>query len=174
MKTLRLRRARNPVHCTRRYPVYAAIAVGVALVVALIAVSVAKKNITNAYEKGRVQLAQSIQTNINEALRAFDRITLPNADVQGDILPTMRTHLYAARTLNEAMVDTYGITSGVVDAEVFTQIETAIDEVERSIDSGLSIQTARDTLSRYITSMETALIERFEGSDQLRSRTALK
>ena len=173
MKTLRLKRGRNPVHRTRRYPLYALLIALVAVSVALIIVSVAKKNITTAYERGREQIALSIQTNINEALRAFDRIALPGADVEGDILPSMRTHLYAAKALNDTMVDTYGAGSAIFENELFTQIENAIDQVEKSIVAGQSTQAARETLASHMTRMETAMAERLQGSEVFRSRTAL-
>lgn len=174
MKTLRLKRGRNLVHHTRRYPMYALLIALLGVTIALTIVSVAKKNITQAYDRGREQIAMSIQTNLNEALRAFDRITLPGADIRGDILPSMRTHLYAAQALNEAMVDTYGPDSSVIENEVFTQIENAISEVEKSIVAGQSILSAREVLASQMTRMETAMAEKFEGREEFRSRTALK
>ncbi|MEA4898925.1 hypothetical protein ACH6CV_16040 [Bacillota bacterium Meth-B3] len=174
MGFFKLKKTRSRVHPTQRYPRYAAIALLVALTGALIVVGVLKGRAQGRLAFGRQQLATQIQSNLGQATRTFEKMSLPGANVQGDILPAMKLHLFAAGELNKVMVETYGPQSSMIDQDIFGQIDLAIAQIARNIAEGTSPRLAQDTLSSYMTQMETDLNARFAGSDLLMSRGSLK
>lgn len=174
MGFFKLKKTRSRVHHTQRYPQYAAVALLVLLAGALIVVSVLRGRAQGQLALGRQQLATQIQSNLGQATRAFERMSLPGADVQGDILPEMKLRLFAAGELNEVMIETYGPQSSMIDQDIFGQIDLAIAQITRNIAEGTSPRLAQDTLSSYMAQMEADLNARFAGSELLMSRGSLK
>lgn len=174
MKAFKIKRSRSPVHKSRHYPLYAAIAVGLVLAVALTVTIIAKNRAQAQLDLGRQQLASQIQSNLNGAFRACEQMTLPGANVEGSLLPTMKQHMYAADEINRVMIDVYGRESSMIDGDIFSQIELAFTQIERSITEGQSITSAHQTLTSYMTQLETDLNARFAGTELLMSRGSLK
>ncbi|MEG0935134.1 MAG: hypothetical protein RSJ41_06055 [Clostridia bacterium] len=172
MKAFRLKHTRTRVHQTQRYPLYACLAVVLALVVALGIVWAGKNRAEAAYQQGREQLAEAIQTDLNAARRSFDKSSMPGTDVQGEVLPEMKEYLYAAKQMNRAMRDIYG--EAVLDDETFQQLQVAISGVNQKITGGQSTKQAIEVLASCMNEVETDLNTRFADSGMLLSRTALK
>ena len=98
---------------------------------------------------------------------------LPGTNVAEDVLPTMEQHLYAAGELNDVMIAAYGAQSAL-SAEDFSNVEAALDEVNRMILTGQSTSAAKAELTARMTEMEVAMTTCFGDTDQLKPRTALK
>ncbi len=172
MKFFHLKHSRSRVHHSRRYPLYGALALLLVLAVMLTVVWVGKNQAEQRIALGRQNLATSVQSDLNAAIRAYESASLPTADLGGEILPTMRQHLYAARVGNRVMLDTYQ--ENVVDEQILTQIETAIAQVERTLTLGQSSTNALSALGTALSQMEEELSARFADTGLLLSRSALK
>lgn len=172
MKFFHLKRSRSRVHHTQRYPLYGALAALLAVAVALAVVWVGKDRAEESAALARQNLATSIQSDLNAAMRAYERASLPTADLDGDIFPAMRRHLYAARTGNRVMEDTYR--ESVVDEQTLDQIESAMGQVEHMLALGQSTDSALSALGAILGQMEADLSARFADTGLLLSRTALK
>lgn len=173
MRNFTLKRTRSRVHPARNYPIYALLGVLACTLVALTVVCVLKTNADRALQGCRDELAANIQINLNETLRALDRMDLPGTNVAEDVLPTMEQHLYAAGELNDVMIAAYGAQSAL-SAEDFSNVEAALDEVNRMILTGQSTSAAKAELTARMTEMEVAMTTCFGDTDQLKPRTALK
>ncbi|MBR2571111.1 MAG: hypothetical protein IKE30_03145 [Clostridia bacterium] len=152
------------------YPLYACAALIVALAVALAAVCVLKARDARLLRFNREMLIDRIETDLNQTLRSYDKMALPNADVAGDILPDMRQHLYAADALNEVLVEVYGESWSVLDHDDYREIESVMDEVEKQISFGQKPEQARARLAAYMMVMQGRLTARFGGEALLMPR----
>ena len=172
MKFFHLKRSRSRVHHSQRYPLYGALALLLALAVTLTVVWMDKDRAEQSAALARQNLATSVQSDLSAAIRAYESASLPTADLRGDILPSMRRYLYAARVGNRVMLDTYQ--ESVVDEQILTQIETAIAQVERTLSLGQSSTSALSALGAALDQMEEELSARFADTGLLLSRSALK
>ncbi len=174
MKFFKLKKSRNRVHHTRRYPIYAGIAVVAALVLALAVVSILKSRTDGTLAANRRHLASQIQVNLSQAASACEKSSLPGANLPGDILPAMRLYLYAASELDDVMMDSFGADSSMIDETIFSQIDLSITQIERAIQEGKSTAAMLETLRAYMGQLEQDLEKRFAGTELLMSRGSLK
>lgn len=173
MKDMRLKRTRSRVNKRPLYPVYALCALCVLAVVALVAVIILNSRSVTALSNARARLSERTQQEINLALRAYDRIDLPGADLRGDILPEMRKNIYAAAALNQTFIDTYGMERAVAAPQTFTAMNDAIDRLDAAIQAGQTGTNEREQLKSAVLAIETEMAQRLAGSDLLQHKSAL-
>jgi hypothetical protein len=172
MRFFHLKRPRATAHRSNLYPVYAVIALGLALVIALGVVSAIMVRRSKTLEGGYNTLTAHIQTDLNMVLRTFSQAGLPNAELQSDIIPNMRLYLYAADSFNEVLIDMYGQNAAVVDDALNQQITLQLDEIERLIKTGLSTQDALAKLTGYMAQLEADMASKFAYNNLLLPQTA--
>lgn len=172
MKFFHLKRSRSRVHHTQRYPLYGALSMVLVIAVVLAVVWVGKDRAEGSAALARQNLATSIQSDLNAAIRAYEKVSLPTANLEDDIFPTMRQHLYAARVGNRIMEDTYKET--VVDDKTLDQIESALKQVEHLRSLGQTGDADLSALGMVLAQMEADLSARFADTGLLLSRTALR
>ena len=173
MRFFRLKRPRSTAHRRNLYPVYAVIAVFVALVIALSVVSILLTQRSKRLESGYNVLAGQIQSDLNMALRTFEASSLPNVDLAGDMAPTMRMYLYTADSLNEVLMDQYGKGASVLDENLYQQITLALDDIVKLVNIGQSTDNAMQQLSSYMATLKTNMEEKFSYNNLLLPQMAM-
>jgi hypothetical protein len=173
MRFFRLKRPRAKAHRSNLYPVYAVIAVFVALALALGVVSLMLTQRAKRLESGYNLLAGHIQTDLNMALRTFEQASLPKADLAGDIVPGMRMYLYAADSFNEVLVDQYGSGASVLDESLYQQINLALDDIEKLVKVGQSTDDALLQLNQYMATLKTNMEAKFSYNNLLLPQMAM-
>ncbi len=172
MKVFHLKKTRSRVHHTRRHPLYALLALLLIACVTLTILWVKMAGARRQVALARQNLAAGVQTELNAAIRAFEKHELPTADLKGDIIPTMRIRLHAARTGNRIMQDSYR--EFIVEEQTLDQIEDAVDQVDRMLALGQNTSPAIGVLGSCLDQMEADLTLRFADTGLFVSRTALK
>ena len=173
MRFFRLKRPRATAHRSNLYPVYAVIAVFVALAIALSVVSILLTQRSKRLEEGYNVLAGLIQTDLNMALRAFEESGLPGADLSGDVVPAMRMYLYTADSLNEVLVDQYGKGASVLDENLYQQINLALDDIVKLVNIGQSTDAAITQLSAYMATLKTNMEAKFSYNNLMLPQMAM-
>lgn len=173
MRFFRLKRPRATAHRSNLYPVYAVIAVFVALAIALSVVSVMLTNRAKRLETGYNTLVAHIQTDLNMALRTFEQSSLPKADLAGTIVPGMRMYLYSADSFNEVLTDQFGQGASVLDENLYQQINLALDDIEKLVNVGQSTDDALSQLSAYMATLKTNMESKFSYNNLLLPQTAM-
>lgn len=131
------------------------------------------KNRTEAQlAETREIMAASIQSDMNEALRSCENIDRKNADLAGDVLPTMRLHMYAANEMNDALTEVFGEEYSMIDAERHDDFEAIMDEFDRLMVAGHSTDSTKEKLIACMDGFKVALSNRFTADGSLLPKTA--
>ena len=127
---------------------------------------VSRGNALRRLDKTREALTASIQ---------YDSMARKNnTAIAEDILPGMQQHMYAARTLNTLLTESFGEKYAVLTPELYSSFEEAVAAYEKQISMGQSTADAAERMTRCMTGIETALNDRFGKDGLLSPRTALK
>ena len=86
----------------------AAYALSAALLITLCISISMRSHMQNQYAKAREELMDSIYTELYIFCQTFDQISVPGVDVQNELIPQMKNHFLAARTLNTAAAKAFG------------------------------------------------------------------
>ena len=172
MIIFRRKRARDYRHPYKRYALYAAGGAYALLLLALLITLSAKNAANRTLEECRDVMAASIQENMNQALRSFDEINRRSADLQGEILPSMKQRLYAADAMNRAMVETFGEQYSVYDLSQYENFAAIMAKFDELLATGQSTDEAKLTLASYMTQVEELVSERFGPNGLLLPKTA--
>ncbi|MDO4547028.1 MAG: hypothetical protein Q4D04_02920 [Clostridia bacterium] len=165
MKRLRLRRTRNSVHRTQRYPLYAAIIV-IALLCVTVAILLVQKNRLDSLTNTSLnEMAASIQSDVKIAVQECAKISLPGAKVQDEILPNMRLHLYAAKQMNESMINVYDFE--MLDEDAYSRAQSAIDAIEAQISKGRTYDEELAELTQAMEELEKSVDAHFPDVENL-------
>lgn len=119
-------------------------------------------NIQQEYTGARNELGQSIYTNLYELYTECGAAEQPGADMPNTILPGMREHYYAARTLDDAMARCYGSEYQVLTATVRSAINDVFSAYADAYRMGKSTATADEGLEACANSLESILLTRFD------------
>lgn len=141
------------------------------LVFAVVAVSGRSRLQTQLSETQDI-LAASVQSNITKAMNSYEGINRKSADLSGDILPTMRRHLYAAYGMNRVLVETFGEEYSMIESTQYEQFENIMDQFDRLIASGQSTDPAKESLALCMEDMKNSLTNRFTAEGSLLPKTA--
>ncbi len=117
-------------------------------------------------------LAASIQRDMSEALNSYESIDRKSANLSGDILPTMRRHMYAAYEMNKVLTETYGAEYSMLDEEQYDSFEAIMDRFDGLLAAGQSTAPARESLTACMESIRSAMTNRFTAEGTLLPRTA--
>ena len=112
----------------------------------------------------RDSIAAAEYTELSSAIACFDTVGYPNADLMGDILPTLELHLHAASILDTLLVGEYGEAYRLLDAEVYRYIQLTMDEISNAAAQGLSTELGVENLSVYMLILKNNLSTRFDES----------
>lgn len=172
MRFFTLKKSRNRVHHTQRYPLYAAlIALAVALVVLTVMI-VQKTRLEEQLRRNRLELADQAQTEVSIAMNAYNRIHLSGADLEGNLIPAMDEHLYAADRLSTILALSHGEQYGVMDHQLYLQIDQVLSEVTKHLTGGTSTTTTLEQLGTLIDKLQSEMEARY-GETTLLPQTSI-
>ena len=117
-------------------------------------------------------LAASIQSDLSDALNSYEGIDRKSADLAGDILPTMRTHMYAAYEMNRILVETFGEEYSMLDAAQYESFEAVMNRFDQLLAAGQSTDPAKETLAACMNDLKNSLAGRFTAEGDLLPKTA--
>lgn len=110
----------------------------------------------------RNAIASAEQQELLTAVSCFERIGYPNADLAGDILPTLEKHLHAASTLDAVLCGTCGTQYSLLDGEVLRYVTLTMAELHTAVKQGTSTDAGIENLSVYMLMLKNSLGERFD------------
>lgn len=168
MKLLRSKGPRymktNPAAMTKVYVI-----AGLAFVVCVALGVMSYLTVRNGQQanQARLQLRSGIETDLTQVVRTFEEISAPRADVQGTLLPKMRTHLYSAYAFNRVLTDAFGQGETVLDNQLYRDMEGAMDAMDKLIDQGQGITAAQGTLEEYVQQVRVILSGNLAGDSMV-------
>ncbi len=170
MRFFQLKRPRSLQNKSRLYPTYGLVALVLVLAIALTVIGIQKSREGRMLISAREQLKSSIQSDLTMVMRTYDQLNLPKADISGTLLPVIRQHLYSAYAMNTVLADVYGNEHSILDNGFYTQIMSAVDEMDSQIGRGIIVDVTTSALSGCITEMRNNLAN----SEGMIPQTALK
>lgn len=117
-------------------------------------------------------LAAAIQSDLNDALDSYAGIDRKSANLSGDILPTMRRHMYSAYEMDKILVETFGAEYSMLDAERYASFEAIMNRFDQLIAAGQSPDPAKETLAACMNDLKNSLAGRFTAEGNLLPKTA--
>ncbi len=110
----------------------------------------------------RNTIASAEQRELQSALACFDTVGYPNADLLGDIMPTLEVHLHAASALDEILVESCGAEYGLIDPEVYRYVQLSMSEILSAAEQGMSTDLGVENLRVYMLILKNNLAVRFD------------
>ena len=144
----------------------------VLLLVMMLSAASSRNHLDNRLNEAQEMMAASIQNDMNKVLRAHDTIDHKSADLSGDILPTMKQHMYAANEMNKALTETFGEEYSMIDPKQYEEFLSIMEQFDHLLAAGQSTAPAKESLVLCMDSMETALANRLTAEGNLLPKTA--
>lgn len=163
--------ARKLAHRSNLYPVYIAAAVLVVLIAALVTTVVLGRRFSAQLDLNRKQLSEHIQSELNLAVRAFDEVDLPTANLEESIIPAMRLHLYAADAMNDVLSSVYGADASIFTSDLYRNIVMALDAIEASRKAGQTTNNDLAALKEFMAQLESDMNTKFQSVNLLMPQT---
>ena len=147
-------------------PIIAALIALVLIVLVCIFASEAN-SVRNEYALARDSMGEDLYTSLYMFARSYDGVTLAGADVQGSILPTMRSYYTAATALDDAIVNAYGQRYQLLDATTREAVDEAFEAFDDAFAQGASTTDAVSNMSACVQSVEQLLTTRYDAATRL-------
>ena len=138
---------------------FIAIVVAVLIVALCVAVIFAVRN-SQRMNEGRAQIEETILDNLTMILRTYDRFPEPKADIGGELLPEISKHLHTAYAQNNTLIDLHGASTSILDNDLYSQINEAIDALDREVKADRIVNAAENALTPYVERLRQILAER--------------
>ena len=124
-------------------------------------------HIQNEYAQARDSVGADLYYNLYMFARSYDGVTLAGADVQGSILPTMRSYYTAATALDDAIVNAYGQRYRLLDGTTRDAIEAAFEAFDDAFAQGDTTNDAVSSMSACVQGVEQLLTTRYDAATRL-------
>lgn len=147
-------------------PIIAALIALVLIVLICIFASEAN-SVRNEYALARDSVGEDLYTSLYMFARSYDGVTLAGADVQGSILPTMRSYYTAATALDDAIVNAYGQRYRLLDGTTRDAIEAAFEAFDDAFAQGDTTSDAVSSMSACVQGVEQLLTTRYDDATRL-------
>ncbi len=167
-------RKRNYQNPAEKYALYGLAGVFTLMLVMMIVGFSGRSRLSGLLMETREMMAASIQSDMNKVLQSYDSIDRKSADLGGDILPTMRQHMYAANSMNKVLTETFGEEYSMIDPALYERFQGIMEEFDQLMAAGQSTAAAKESLTTCMTDIEVALGNRFGADGLLLPQTAAK
>lgn len=174
MITFKRTRKRSYQHPGEKYFFYSIAGVFALMLVMLVVAFSGRNRLNTQLCEAREMMAASIQTDMNQAFSSYDGINRKSADLQGDILPAMRQHMYAANSMNKVLSETFGKEYSMIDKELYDSFQAIMEEFDKQLSAGQSTESAKEQLVACMNGMVAELGNRFGADGLLLPKTASK
>lgn len=138
-----------------------ALALIVALVVALCISIGMRANIQREYTAAREKAGSALYDNLFILMQTFDSTAVPNIDVQGAILPQMRSYYIASVTLNNLLAQTYGSRYAVLNEADLESLTGAFTAYEAAYQNNTATDLARADMQLCMERIKELLNTRY-------------
>ncbi len=165
-------RRRNYKHPGEKYMLLGLAGMFALMLIIMLSASSGRSRLEAQLGETREIMAASIQSDMNEVLRAAENIDRKNADLAGDVLPAMRLYMYAANEMNDALVETFGEKYSMIDPEQYESFESIMDEFDQLLAAGQSTEPAKEKMTACMDGFRIALYNRFTADGSLLPKTA--
>ena len=145
----------------------AAYALCAALLIALCINISMRSHIQNQYAKAREELTDSIYTELYMFCQTFDQISVPGVDVQNELIPQMKDHFLAARTLNAAAAKAFGDATALLSGEEETAVDAAFTQYDAAFKTGKATDSAQSAMLSCVQRIRAALEARYPAAEAL-------
>lgn len=145
----------------RKALVIAALALVAVLIFALCISIGMRANIQREYTAARDQAGSALYDNLFILMQTFDSTAVPNIDVQGTILPQMRSYYVASITLNSLLGQTYGPRYAVLNEEDLQSLTNAFTAYETAYRNNASTDLARADMQLCMDRIKELLNTRY-------------
>lgn len=145
----------------------AAYALCAALLIALCINISMRSHIQNQYAKAREELTDSIYTELYMFCQTFDQISVPGVDVQNELIPQMKNHFLAARTLNAATTKAFGDATAMLSGEDESDIDAAFEQYDAAFRTGKATDSAQNAMLSCVQRIRAALETRYPAAEAL-------
>ena len=138
------------------------------ILIVLICIFASEANsVRNEYALARDSVGEDLYTSLYMFARSYDGVTLAGADVQGSILPTMRSYYTAATALDDAIVNAYGQRYRLLDGTTRDAIEAAFEAFDDAFAQGDTTSDAVSSMSACVQGVEQLLTTRYDDATRL-------
>lgn len=131
-----------------------------------------KNSLQTQLNETQDMLAASISRDLSQVLSSHENIDRKSANLSGDILPTMRRHMYAAYEMNRVLTETYGEEYSMLDEEQYDSFEAIMDQFDSLLAAGQSTDPAKESLTACMENVRSAMSNRFTAEGSLLPKTA--
>lgn len=129
--------------------------------------SVNASNIQRKYAKAKQTVAESLYASLYMMGITYDSAALVGADVEGNIIPSMKDYYLKAQAQNAALTDAFGESCRVLDDNLIAQLDQAFHAYDDAFDSGAYTDDAAAMMTQAIVTVRESLDKHFDSDARL-------
>ncbi len=167
MISFRRSRTRSFEQQGEKYLLIALAGTFILLVIMLLFAASGRNRLQAQLDETREMMAASVQSDMYAAISSYLTIDRRSADIEGDILPTMKNHMYSARSMNRVLSETFGEKYSLIDEKDYSQFLSVMAEFDRLLASGQSTDPAKELLVPCMNIFQNTLLNRFNEEGEL-------
>jgi hypothetical protein len=126
-------------------------------------------NMRTKYAQAREAVGETLYSAAYMMALKYDDAALVGADVEGEILPVMKTYHAQALALNEAIATAYGDRYEVLSDALVAQLDQAFTAYDDAFRSGRSTEEAANLMTQAMADTRAALDRKFDGNGRLKA-----
>lgn len=127
----------------------------IALLLILVCIlSIMQMNMHRKYTSVAEGITEQIFQNLSTMEELFSYVDQENIDVRNKLIPQMRMQYTAVKELNTVLINNYGIRYAVLSQQQLDDFDAAFKEYNTAIDSGLSLNLARDDMAILLSQVQ--------------------
>ena len=125
-------------------------------------------NMRRKYAQSREAVGESLFSAAYMMALRFDDAALAGADVEGEILPAMKTYYAQAVALNEAVTGAFGNKYEVLSDALVSELDQAFSTYDDAFKSGHSTEEAANLMAQAVADTRAALNRKYDGNGRLK------
>ena len=145
----------------------AAAAVVLALIIALVIVSCSRAGLSKEYEAARNEFGFDLYSNISAMISKYDEASLIGADLQENIIPSMKQSYILARSIDDSIAEAFGAQYLVLNESIRGSLDSAFEKFDTAFSTGMATDDAQASMSSCISTLRELLSTRFNDDGTL-------
>lgn len=125
-------------------------------------------NMREKYARSKEAVGESLYSAAYMMALKYDDAALAGANVEDEILPTMKTYYAQALVLNEAIAGAFGEKYEVLSDALVSQLDQAFIAYDDAFKAGHSTDEADNLMTQAIANTRTALAGKFDENGRLK------
>ncbi len=124
-------------------------------------------NMRRKYAQSREAVGENLYSAAYMMALKYDDAALAGADVEGEILPAMKTYYAQALALNEAMAGAYGARYEILSDALVAELDQAFSAYDEAFRAGRSTEDAAKLMLQAVQDTRAALDKKYDGNGRL-------